>query len=211
MSRSLLFAVFFLVSPLLLNAGEWKVPDFGNDGLSGLDISQKRELAEGRIVFSTTDQSKDSSLIEAAIVFNKRPEEVWGMISKTEDQIKYLKEIDQLKVVKKDEEKDAIWFKLKIAFIPISYQVNHSFVKERQYFFWSLDPSYKNDLKDLKGFWKFYPYGPDKTLARYGSLVSLKYVPAWLQDQFKKSGVEKALKAVKCYVDSGGTCKRKGY
>lgn len=211
MKKHFLFYLIFFLFPLYINAFDWNNPDFGTDGLAGLTQAQKTELSEGKTVFSTTDDSKDSSLIEAAIVFNKKPEEVWNMISKTEEQIKYLKEINKLKLIDKKGNRDTIWFQLKIAFIPITYQVNHTFEKEHLYFYWSMDPSYKNDLKALKGFWKFYPYGPDKTLARYGSHVSLKYVPAWLQDQFKKSGVEKALKAVKCYVDSGGTCKRKGY
>jgi len=195
----------------IIMAFDWSNPDFGQDGMMGITDSQKKELSGGKIVFSTTDKSKDSSLIEAAIVFNKPPEDVWHLLSNTEEQIKYLKEINKIRLIERNGNVDAMWFQLSIMLIPIKYQINHHYNKDNLYFYWGLDPSYKSDLKELKGFWKFYPYENNKTFARYGSLVSLKYVPSWLQDTFKKKAIEKALMSVKCYVDSGGTCKRKGY
>jgi hypothetical protein len=197
--------------PAKVMAVDWSNPDFGPDGMMGITDSQKKELSGGKIVFSTTDKGRESSLIEAAIVFDKPPEEVWSLLSNTEGQIKYLKEIKKLRLIERNGSSDTIWFQLSIMLIPIKYQINHHYNKDNLYFYWGLDPSYKNDLKDLKGFWKFYPYENNKTFARYGSLVSLKYVPSWLQEAFKKKAVEKALVSVKCYVDSGGTCRRKGY
>jgi len=67
-----------------------------------------------------------------------------------------------------------------------------------------LDPDYNNDLNGLEGFWRLYPYGEGKTLARYGSNISVKYVPGWIESVFKKRGVKKALLSVKKYIDSGG-------
>jgi hypothetical protein len=207
----IVLSILTMYFPPIVMAIDWSNPDFGQDGMIGITDSQKKELSEGKIVFSTTDKSKDSSLIEAAIVFNKSPEEVWDLLSKTEDQIKYLKEINKLRIIERNNNLDTMWFQLRIMLIPIKYQINHHYNKDNLYFYWGMDPSYKNDLKELKGFWKFYPYENNKTFARYGSLVSLKYVPSWLQDTFKKKAVDKALVSVKCYVDSGGTCKRKGY
>jgi hypothetical protein len=203
--------ILYLFIAVPISAFNWDAPDFGPDGMTGLTDSQKCELKEGRIVFSATDKDKDSSMIEAAIIFNKPPEAVWDILSKTEEQIKYLKEVDEIKLIDKNGNTDTMWFQLKIMLFPLRYQINHHYNKEGLYFYWSLDPTYKSDIRELKGFWKFYPYEKNKTFARYGSLVSLKYLPLWLQNALKKKGVEKALKSVKCYVDSGGTCKRKGY
>jgi len=214
MRKPIVIIALFMLSmfyPVALSAFDWSNPDFGQDGMMGMTDSQKKELSDGKIVFSTTDRDKDSSLIEAAIVFNKSPQEVWDMLSKTEEQIKYLKEVNKIKLIEKKNNSDTIWFQLKIMLLPIRYQINHHYSKEGLYFYWSLDPSYKSDLRELKGFWKFYPYENNKTFARYGSIVRLKYIPLFLQDTFKKKAVEKALRSVKCYVDSGGTCKRKGY
>jgi hypothetical protein len=194
-----------------LSAFNWDNPDFGQDGMAGLTDSQKNDLKNGRIVFSATDKDKDSSIIEAAIIFNKPLEEVWDMLSQTEDQIKYLKEVNKLKLIDRNGNTDAMWFQLKIMLFTVRYQINHHYNKDNMSFYWSLDPAYKSDFRELKGFWKFYPYENNKTFARYGSLVSFKFLPLWLQDALKKKGIEKALKSVKCYVDSGGTCKKKGY
>lgn len=203
--------IICLIFTARLLAFNWDNPDFGQDGMAGLTDSQKAELKEGRIVFSATDKDKESSIIEAAIIFNKPPEEVWDMLSKTEEQIKYLKEVNKIKLIDSNGNTDTMWFQLKIMLFSIRYQINHHYNSESLYFYWSLDPTYKSDFRELKGFWKFYPYKNNKTFARYGSLVSFKFLPVWLQDVLKKKGIEKALKSVKCYVDSGGTCKRKGY
>lgn len=201
--KNILLLFFFLVLGLqTLFAG---MPDFGPDGLSGLTKAQKQDLDKGKIVFSTTNSGEQaqSTLIEAAVVFDVTPQETWRLLSKTEDQIKYLKEIDELNIIKTEPTLNIQEFKLKIAFLTIVYRVIHRFDESNQYIYWGLDPSFNNDLEDLRGFWRFYPYGQGKTLARYGSNVSIKNIPDWIEAIFKKSGVKKSLLAVKKYVDSG--------
>jgi len=182
------------------------VPDFGPDGLKGLDAHQQQKLARGEIVFAFTDSATQahSGLIEAAVVFNQSPEQTWNLLYRTEDQEKYLKELEEAKVIAKSPFKDTIEFKVKAAFLTFLYRVNHNFDRAGMNFWWALDPTFKNDLVDLRGYWRFYPYGQGMTLARYGSTVSLKKVPAFIEDMFKKSGVERSLVSVKKYVDSGG-------
>jgi hypothetical protein len=70
-------------------------PEFGTDGLDGLSPAQKQQLETGQIVFSTVGSisTSKSELIHASIVFNKSLDETWGLISRTEDQIKYLSDI----------------------------------------------------------------------------------------------------------------------
>ncbi|HQP31256.1 MAG TPA: SRPBCC family protein [Deltaproteobacteria bacterium] len=183
------------------------VPDFGQDGLKGLDASQVKKLANGEIVFTFTDSATQahSGLIEAAVVFNQTPEQTWNLLSRTEDQAKYLKELEEARKIAKSPLQDTIEFKVKAAFLTFVYRVNHNFDRSGMNFWWALDPTFKNDLVDLRGYWRFYPYGQGRTLARYGSTVSLKKVPAFIEDMFKKSGVARSLASVKRYVDSGGT------
>jgi len=66
-----------------------------------------------------------------------------------------------------------------------------------------MDKSFNNDLADLQGFWKLYPYPGGRTLVQYGSNVSIKNVPDWIENMFKKKGVEKSLNCVKKYVNTG--------
>jgi len=202
-----LLAVFLAFIPECINAA---MPDFGPDGMAGLSEAQKQELARGKTVFTLTATSPDeqSGLIEAAIVFDRSPEEPWNLFYHTEEQYKYLKEIEMSRVITKAQLQDKIEFRVRALFITQTFRVIHHFDKPDYYFYWGLDPDFKNDLADLRGFYRFYPYGRGRTLARYGSNVSVKNVPKFIEDIFKKSGVSKSLASVKKYIDSGGTYRK---
>ena len=189
-------------------AGETR--DFGPGGMKGLTAEQERDLGDGKIVFSTTDTRGKGkrALVEAAVVFDKPPEYVWELLYRTEDQVKFLEEVDELKVVKKEELQDNLELKLKVVFMTFRYRMIHHFDRQAFHIYWGLDPSFDNDLLELRGFWKLHPYGEGKTLARYGSQVSFKNVPQWLESLFKRRGVEKSLIAVRKYVNSGGTYRK---
>jgi hypothetical protein len=208
MGELILIPLMLLLLVSSASAGEAR--DFGPGGMRGLTAAQERDLAHGNIVFSTTDTKGKgkSALIEAAVVFDKPPEYVWELLYRTENQVEYLEEIDELKVVKKEELQDNLEFKLEILFLTFVYRVIHHFDKDDFHIYWGLDSSFENDLLDLRGFWKLHPYGEGKTLARYGSHVSLKNVPQWVESLFKRRGVEKSLIAVRKYVNSGGTYRK---
>lgn len=182
-------------------------PDFGPDGLKGLNEAQKQKLAQGQIVFTFTDSTSQAhaGLIEAAVVFDKSPEETWYFLTRVEDQYKYLKEVEISRAMTKTDPVNLVLFKVTAAMLSVDYRVSYQYDQANKYFHWGLDPGFQNDLLDLRGFWRVYPYGQGKTLARYGSNVSLKNVPGFIEDMFKKSGVSRSLVSVKKYVDSGGT------
>lgn len=194
--------IIFLCVPVLI-----ALPEFGAGGLSGLTAEQKKQLEEGKIVFATVGSvaKSESELIYAAIVFNQPLEETWQLISRTEDQIKYLSNIDDLKIIRKGGSSDNIQFTVSAGPFSKTYRVIHRFSPEKKGFEWGLDPSFDNDLQKLTGFWRFYSFGERKTLARYGSNVAIRGVPTWVESLFKKKGIAQALEQVKKYVDSGGT------
>lgn len=208
-----IFAVITFVF-LMVSYGQAAVHNFGDDGLKGLSESQIKDLSEGKIIFSTSDsvnnESKEakSSIITATLLLDKPPEEIYNILYHTEDQIKYLEEIKEIKIIRKNEVQDNIEFKLKILMISLVYRVIHNFDKKNLYIHWTMDKNFNNDLQSLQGFWKLYPYPGGKTLARYGSNVSVKNVPDWLENMFKKKGVEKSLNCVKKYVNTGWTLKK---
>ncbi len=208
MRNSRLIAVVLVLLVPTAIAGEAR--DLGPDGTKGLTAEQERELADGKIVFSTTDteDGQQTSLVEAAVVFDKPPDYVWELLYRTEDQVRFLEEVDELKIIEKEELHDNLEFKLKILFMTFVYRVIHHFEKDALYIYWGLDPSFDNDLLELRGFWKLHPYGEGKTLGRYGSHVSLRNVPQWIESLFKRQGVEKSLVAVRKYVNSGGTYRK---
>ncbi len=181
-------------------------PDFGPDGLKGLSESQIAELNQGKLIFSTSDDgNEESSLIESVAIFNKTPQQTWDLLVQTHRQVEYLKELAETKIIKKEDDEDIIYFKLK-SVITINYQVEHEFDYDKLYIHWELDDDYANELDDLRGFWRLYPYdGGQKTLVRYGSSVTLRGVPDFVQNMFKKGGVGKSLKTVRKWVESDGT------
>jgi len=177
--------------------------DFGQDGKKGLTPQQLAALEAGKVIFSAKDKfaGEKNALIEAAIIFDKSPEEVFSILYHTEDQVKYLEKIKNIKIVKKENAEDNLEFLLKVAWVDIVYRAKHYFDKDKHYIHWELDKSFKNDLNDLKGFWDLYPYGDGKTLVRYGSNVSIKNVPSFIESMFKKNGVKKSLETVRAWVN----------
>jgi hypothetical protein len=202
--------ILLILVLLASSAAAGEVRDFGPDGTKGLTAQQQKDLADGKVVFSTTDTKgeQESTFVEAAVVFDKPPEYVWELLYRTEDQVKFLEEVEELKIIRKEELRDNLELKLRILFMTVVYRVIHHFEKDDFHIYWGLDPSFENDLLYLHGFWKLHPYDEGKTLARYGSSVSIRNVPQWVESLFKRHGVKKSLIAVRKYVNSGGTYRK---
>lgn len=200
------FIMMFVLRPVLTHPQE--MPDFGPDGLAGLTLEQKQKLAQGEIILleSVVKTPGEKTLIEAALVFNKPPEEVWRFLSKTEDQVKYLDEVKKVTVIFKSSTGDNLEFTIKLLTKIFVYRQVHQFDEKNLHFRWRLDHDFKSDIKELNGFWRFYPFGSGKTLARYGSRVLLRFsVPDFIQTALTKNNLPRALQSVKKFVNSGGT------
>lgn len=200
------FIMMFVLRPVLTHPQE--MPDFGPDGLAGLTLEQKQKLAQGEIILleSVVKTPGEKTLIEAALVFNKPPEEVWRFLSKTEDQVKYLDEVKKVTVIFKSSTGDNLEFTIKLLTKIFVYRQVHQFDEKNLHFRWRLDHDFKSDIKELNGFWRFYPFGSGKTLARYGSRVLLRFsVPDFIQTALTKNNLSRALQSVKKFVNSGGT------
>ncbi|MBF0121304.1 MAG: SRPBCC family protein [Desulfobacterales bacterium] len=191
-----------------------QMKDFGVDGLKGLTEEHKKKLSNGDIIIITTTDNNQksesrSALIEAAVVFNNKPQKAWELISKTEEQPKYIKECKEIKVVSKTSNQASEVHTVGALFFRVTYGVIQNYDPDHLYMHWILDKNYpKNGLESLYGYWQLYPYDKDKTIARYGSNVALKNVPEFLENMFKKSGVKNALIAVKKYIDSNGVYRK---
>jgi uncharacterized membrane protein len=206
----ILFIIVFVFLPALTYPQA--IPDYGTDGLAGLSVEQKQRLAQGKIIRpeSMVKTPEGKTLIEAALIFDKPPEEVWRLLSKTEDQVTYLDEVKKVAVVSKSSTEDNLELTLKVLVKTVVYRQIHYFDEKNLCIRWTLDPHFKSDLKEVNGFWRFYPYGSGKTLARYGSRVKLRFrVPDFIQTALIKKNMPRALQSVKKYVNSGGTWVKK--
>jgi hypothetical protein len=182
--------------------------DFGPAGLAGLSEVQIWRLGRGEIVLpdSLIKTEEGKTLIEAALGFDQPPEEVWRLLSRTEDQGRYLSEVQKVAVITKTPTDDLLEFTIRVVTKTFVYRQSHRFDEKALCLTWELDPSFPSDIKELTGFWRFYPFAQGKTLGRYGSRVLMKFaVPRSIQEALAKNRLPAALRSVKRYVDSGGT------
>jgi hypothetical protein len=185
------------------------MPDFGPDGLDGLDAGQVQQLEQGQIIFTVAESSDArSELIEAAFLLDKPPAEVWKLLYRTEDHYLYLRETESSKALYKSMSRDLIEFRVRVFMVGTSFWLAHQYDWSALYMHWDLAPEFDNGLKEFKGFWRLYPYEGGRTLARYGNRVSPAGIPDFIVDLFRKGGVARALETVRLYVESGGTYRK---
>ncbi len=201
-----------MLAVLAVSAASQEMPDFGPLGLSGLTGEQRKELDRGEIVLpkSAVETSGDKTLIEAALVLAVPPDEAYLLLSRGEDQVKYLAEVKSVIVISKTPEEEHLEFTTKVMTKTIVYRQITRFEPGHLYIHWRLDDTFRTDLKELNGYWRFYPYAGGKTLARYGSLVLPRFpVPGFIRAALAKSRLRSALEDVKKYVESRGTHERR--
>ncbi len=207
--RSINFSAFLSLAWLFVSFHE--APDFGPDGLTGLTPGQRQKLFQEEIVFPKRigQTAAGKSFIEAALLFNQPAAEAWQLLARTQDQIQYLDHVEKITVISKTPIEDNLEFTTKMAMKTFVYRVIHKFDSKNLSICWSLDPSFANDLKELEGFWRLYPFDQEKTIARYGCSISPGFiVPKFILDALIRKDLRAALAAVKKYVDSGGRWKK---
>lgn len=196
-----------------LTRGQGQMPEFGPDGLAGLNAEQREKLARGEIVLpdGAVRTQGGTSLVEAALVLDKTPEEAWRLLSQTELQDRYVSEVKSVKMVWEKGPKSCLELSVRVMGGTVVYRIIQDFAPPHLYFHWVLDPAFRSDIKELAGFWRFYPHGSGRTLARYGSVVKPRFpVPGFIRVAVAKGHVRSALESVKKYVDSGGTWRNTG-
>jgi hypothetical protein len=173
-----------------------------------LTPDQIAKVKAGELVILQEDQSssdRQKRLIRCAMVFNQPIDRAWAVLTQTDKQHEYLPRLDKCVLVKREANWDQVDFFVKVLFININYRVKHEFEPDQYYFHWALDPTYKNDLNHLEGFWQLYQMPDGRTLGRYGTKVIMApYFPESVQEFMTRRDLPEALGALKKRVDSGG-------
>lgn len=188
--------------------------NFAN-GWEGLTPDQARDLKAGKIVILDRDQSQGTDwqrFIQAAVIFEQPIDVVWGLFRQTARQEQYLAKLNKCVTVEDKGTYDKVDFFVKFSFISINYRVQHDFDPQNYYFYWSLDPGYKNKLKHLEGYWKLFKLDEQHTLARYGTIVNTSdLVPKSIQEVLTRQDLPQSLESVKKFIDSNGKYAKPGY
>jgi len=181
----------------------------------GLSPEQIKKIKAGEIIILDKDQSSGDEakrFIQAAMIFNQPIEAAWNLFIQTEKQEQYLPRLYDSPLVERYATWDKVDFYVKFAFIDIKYRVKHNYDNEQFYFYWALDPSYKNDLNHLEGYWRLYKVDDTHTLARYGTIVMLsELIPKSIMEEMTRRDLPESMQAVKKYIDSGGSYAKPGY
>ena len=207
--------IWLLVYGILMYTNAFALPDYGEDGLRGLDETQVQKLKNGQIVFTvgespdTTQASgKSHTFIEAVLIMDTLPGEAWKYLNRTEDQYLYMRETESCKVLYRSLDQILIEYRVKVLLAGTSFRLFHYFDSSAYSMSWQLDPDYENGLKEFRGFWFLYPFDETRTLARYGNYVSLVGIPDFIVRFFMKSGITRSLESVRSYVDSAGVYRK---
>ena len=95
--------------------------------------------------------------------------------------------------------------RLKIMFTNIVYHLRYRVDFNAHRVSWDLDKSRENDLKEVSGFWEFYPLDERRTLVKFGTRVDVGSLPSFLQDYATRKNVPKSLQNARRWVNSDGT------
>ena len=220
LQKSMYAGVIVSLMVLLLAAGRVSAdesvklssPPLPPKALEGLSVTDIARLEAGKIVVLKQDSGEGKnkkSLILASLLFNQPIGKVWDMLKQTDRQKEYLPHLREAKIIQGNNNGNITEFMLKIMFFNIRYRVDHTFDNADYKLTWHLDPNYKNDLKELYGYYHLYKVDDTHTLARYGSKVDIGLlVPGFIEDALTRKDLPTALGNVKKWIDSGGTFRK---
>jgi len=200
-----------LASAMVLAAWAAGAVPTADDPAAWKDLTpdQIARVKAGEVVLIDQDTSEGEDqkrFIQAAMIVDRPIEEVWTLLKKTELQDRYLPDLAKCDLVKRDKAGDLVDFHVKILVVSIDYRVHHRYDEEHYKLWWTLDPTYDNDMNQVDGFWQLYKLDEKRTLLRYGTKVEVaSFIPDMVMERLTKSNLPANMDACYKYIESGGT------
>ena len=161
-------------------------------------------LLEDRMVLLPSD-GLPKGQVEALVVFSQPAERVWELLRQRERQKEFRPELISLSVIERNGDGMVEEQHLKIAFLNIGYRLRDRFDEATHTMTWELDPTYESTLQHVSGYWELHPLDAARTLARFGTRVSVSpAVPGFLQNGITRKNVPESLENTRQWVDSDG-------
>ena len=148
----LFILVFILITFLALSSDAIAVPT-GDDpeAWAGLTEEQIQRIKNGEIVILDKDTSSASEeqrhFIQAAMIFNQPIEKAWALLRKPEAQERFMPDLKSCRLVSRTQNIDVMEFHTRVAMFSVDYQLILHNDDENYHQWYSLDSSYRNDLK----------------------------------------------------------------
>jgi hypothetical protein len=172
--------------------------------LDGQPEDVRTELMEERLVLLPSD-GLPKGQVEALVLFSQPPEKVWELLLLRERQKEYRPELTSISVIEGGADECVEEQHLKIAFLSIGYRLRDRFDLSTHTITWELDPSFESTLQHVSGYWELHPFAGDRTLARFGTKVSVNpAVPGFLQNAITRKNVPESVENTRQWVDSNG-------
>jgi hypothetical protein len=167
--------------------------------------AERREaLLEERLVLLPSDGQAEGQ-VEALVLFAQPADRVWELLLARERQREYRPELTSLAVVEQTGDGVVEEQHLKIAFLSVAYRLRDRFDAGTRTITWQLDPSFESTLEHVSGYWELHPLDAERTLARFGTRVSVSAaVPGFLQNGITRKNVPESLENTRQWVDSNG-------
>lgn len=183
------------------------------EAYKGLSKEQIERVKKGEVLILDRPETVEGrQMITAAMVFNQDIDTVWGLLTARSRQEEYLPRLDRSIPVGKSDAGDVIEIHVKILTMDIVYRTVGTADKTKYQSSWKLDPNFKNDMKEISGFYHFYWIDDQHTLARYGTWVQTGIgLPSSVQEFLIKRDLPESLAAQKKWVDSNGTWRKPEY
>jgi hypothetical protein len=165
---------------------------------------RRTELMQERMVLLPSAGLPEGQ-VEALVLFSQPPDKVWELLLLRERQNEYRPELTSLNVIERRADECVEEQHLKIAFLSIGYRLRDRFDPATRTLTWELDPSFESTLQHVSGYWELYEFAGGRTLARFGTKVSVSpAVPGFLQNGITRKNVPEALENTRQWVDSNG-------
>lgn len=208
--------VFISGASLVLAAPPPGAPtDKDPEAYKGLSAQEIERVKKGEIVIMKDlgfGEDTSKGLIQAALILKAPIDKIFALQAQDWRQTEYVPYLDEMFVVQKFPDGNLDEEHIKILFVNINIRVRWYHHPEKYSFNWNLDPKFKNDLKRLDGFWKFYYIDDNHTLARYGTVTEFGFgIPKWAQDFLTRRDLPEALNNNKLWFESNGTYRKPGY
>ncbi|MCB1232812.1 MAG: SRPBCC family protein [Verrucomicrobiae bacterium] len=166
--------------------------------------SEWESLRKGEVVIlptedgdSTEEDNQHAGM--AAILIDAAPKEVWDVIADKEAAPDYIDSLESAEIIEETEDHVLIRQTMKLGPLPrVTYVVKHSPIPIHTVNF----EHHSGDMKDIKGFWRFFPVdGDKKCLVIYRlSLSPGFFVPNFVIRKSLKKSLPDALRAVERQV-----------
>ena len=180
----------------------------------GLTPAAIERVKKGEIVIADAMSNAgegSQTLIRAAMIVKAPIVEAYRIIRQTEKQYEYVASSDENRLIERTKDYDIVEFISRYATFEFKYRVKHQWNEQKFQMWWALDPTFKNDIAVVEGYWHLFYIDDNNTLVRYGTrLVAKQFVPTALSMAVTRRDLPNGMGDVRKRIESHGSYKRKG-